>query len=228
MKKWLTLSAFLAVILVLGSVGVARAAEPEPPQAQGDRGSIRGTVMDINGHTLTVRTPRGEVHVVTNNDTVFRIPGVEDPSIDDIAVGDFVVVLGRWTGQTLHARLVGAVSPEDRLPRIIGQVTAIEGNDLTVNARSGQVILVHTEELIPTPQQDSLLAGYAMVLMAQALGLGTCFVSLAEKGLNAGRRSKALVGLAPEANVHAVILLGFSQEPFARPAPKPIKEVAWI
>jgi nitroreductase len=89
-------------------------------------------------------------------------------------------------------------------------------------------IIVHTPELIPTPQQDSILAGFAMVLMAQALGLGTCFVSLAEKGLNASRRCKALVGLAPEEMVHAVILLGYPDEVFRRPAPKPQKEVSWI
>jgi len=89
-------------------------------------------------------------------------------------------------------------------------------------------IIVHTPELIPTPQQDSILAGFAMVLMAQALGLGTCFVSLAEKGLNASGRCKELVGLAPEEMVHAVILLGYPDELFRRPAPKSQKEVSWI
>jgi nitroreductase/Pyruvate/2-oxoacid:ferredoxin oxidoreductase delta subunit len=90
------------------------------------------------------------------------------------------------------------------------------------------VIIVHTQELIPTPQEDSILAGFAMALMAQALGLGTCFVSLAHKGLSADKRCKALVGIAPEDHIHAVLLLGYPDVTYRRPAPKPEPVTQWV
>jgi nitroreductase len=89
-------------------------------------------------------------------------------------------------------------------------------------------IIIHTPELIPTPQEDSVLAGFAMVLMAQTLGLGTCFVSLAHKGLSASKHCKALVGIAPEDHVHAVIVLGYPDVTYRRPAPKPEKAIHWV
>jgi hypothetical protein len=85
-----------------------------------------------------------------------------------------------------------------------------------------------TPELIPTPQEDSLLAGFAMALVAQTLGLGTCFVSLAHKGLSASRHGKELVGIAPQDYIHAVLLLGYPDVTYRRPAPKPEKVVRWV
>ena len=49
------------------------------------------------------------------------------------------------------------------------------------------VILVHTQRLIPTPREDCILAAYNMVLAAEHTGLGSCFVSLAQKGINMNR-----------------------------------------
>jgi hypothetical protein len=89
-------------------------------------------------------------------------------------------------------------------------------------------IIIHTPELIPTPQEDSILAGFAMVMIAQTLGLGTCFVSLAHKGLSASAQCKALVGIAPKDHIHAVILLGYPEVSYRRPVPKPERAVRWV
>jgi nitroreductase/NAD-dependent dihydropyrimidine dehydrogenase PreA subunit len=89
-------------------------------------------------------------------------------------------------------------------------------------------IVIHTGELIPTPQQDSVLAGFAMALVAQTLGLGTCFVSLAEKGLSASKRCKALAGIPAQDHIHAVLLLGYPDVTYLRPTPKPEKAVHWV
>jgi hypothetical protein len=88
-------------------------------------------------------------------------------------------------------------------------------------------IVIHTGELIPTPQQDSVLSGYAMAMMAQALGLGTCLVSLAEMGLNASKHCKALVGIPTNDHIHAVLLLGYPDVTYRRPVPKPEKPIHW-
>ena len=42
------------------------------------------------------------------------------------------------------------------------------------------------------------------------------------------RRGKALLGIAPKSYIHAVILLGYPDVTYYRPAPKPTKEVQWV
>jgi nitroreductase len=91
--------------------------------------------------------------------------------------------------------------------------------------RAPVVIIIHSKELIPTPKEDSFLAGYNIVLMAQTLGLGTCFVSLAQKGLNANKHYKALVGIPPEDSVNAVILMGYPDVKYHRAVPKAEKHI---
>jgi hypothetical protein len=142
--KWIATVGFI-LALVFGSVSTALAADDSPQQDGQRPPALRGEVLQINGHNLTVQTRREEVHVVTSNDTVFRIPDVEEPSISDIAVGDTVVILGRRTGETFHARLVGVVSPDDRPAQTGGQVVAIEGADITVNNREGETVVIRTD-----------------------------------------------------------------------------------
>jgi nitroreductase/NAD-dependent dihydropyrimidine dehydrogenase PreA subunit len=90
------------------------------------------------------------------------------------------------------------------------------------------VIIIHNPAIIPTPREDSILAGFAMILTAQTLGLGTSFVSMAQKGLNNNDQCKALVGIPPEHEIHAVILLGYADVTYQRPAPKPEKPIHWV
>jgi nitroreductase len=170
----------------------------------------------------------------------YRFTVLTDPAIKRELLSEFLRYYGRLRRLLDRRALLALASPflgryeraflsdPDYGQRMRELLDRFRGGEDPVFYGAPAVILVHTQDLIPTPQQDSVLAGFAMALMAQALGLGSCFVSLAEKGLNASRRCKALAGLAPEETVHAVLLLGYPLEPFVRPAPKPAKEVAWI
>ncbi len=65
-------------------------------------------VAAIEGTTLTIETCRGEKIILTDENTRFRIPGVENPSIEDIKVGDRVIALGRRNEDgDFVARVVG-------------------------------------------------------------------------------------------------------------------------
>jgi len=112
--------------------------------------------------------------------------------------------------------------------RMKGLLDRFHAGDDPVFYGAPAAIVIHTLPLIPTPQEDSILAGFAMVLIAQTLGLGTCFVSLAHKGLSDSKQCKALVGIAPEDHIHAVLLLGYPDVTYRRPAPKPEKVVHWV
>jgi len=82
------------------------------------RNMVRGDVTAIGDMTLTVETRQGEKPILILEDTRFRIPGVEDPSLEYIKEGDRIIVLGcRNEDGDFVARVVGVpkrlgLSPE--------------------------------------------------------------------------------------------------------------------
>ena len=91
--------------------------------------------------------------------------------------------------------------------------------------RAPLIIMVHTDTLIPTPGEDAVLAAYNMVLMAQILGLGSCFVTLAQNAINSSRTCKKILNLSSEDQVHAVLAIGHPDVQFHRAIPKEIKKI---
>ena len=148
--KKIVLSLVLAtLILSLGSV--AWAAAPE----QGC--FLLGQVTAIKGTTLMVKTPDGERQVTTNDETRFRIPGVENPTIADVKVGDYILARGEpdSTG-TFAAQAILAVSGQ-RVGRFIvqGTVSAIEGTTLTLDTRQGEKQMTTDEAIFWAPDVEN-------------------------------------------------------------------------
>jgi len=114
------------------------------------RNVVRGEVLAINDLTLTVQTALGERLVIADEVTRFRIPGVEDPSIEDISVGDPILAIGRPDEEgNLLARVVAVASgPQLRRHTLRGVITAIEGDTLGLATRGRQVRVVTTEDTI--------------------------------------------------------------------------------
>ena len=139
-KIW-TLSFILILAVVLGSAPLAFAQEPPRPEV------LRGKVAAIGDDGFTLRTLRGQaVSVVVTEDTRYRIPGVEDPSLADVEAGMAAVVRGTWRDdKTFVAQGVGAAGREQirrhvkvlREASIRGEVTAVDpaSGTLTVNTR---------------------------------------------------------------------------------------------
>jgi RNase P/RNase MRP subunit p29 len=100
------------------------------------RNMVGGEVTASEGTTLTIETRRGEKTILTDENTRFRIPGVENPSIEDIKEGDRVIALGRRNEDgDFVARVVGVpkerrLSPESRALPL----------DLTKEMPSGEII----------------------------------------------------------------------------------------
>jgi hypothetical protein len=77
---------------------------------------VRGEISAIEGNTLTLTTlnpstglkASGEVTVLTDENTHFHLPGVENASIDDLEIGQKIGAVGRWNEDgMLQARIVG-------------------------------------------------------------------------------------------------------------------------
>jgi len=102
-------------------------------------------ITAIEGDTLGLATRGRQVRVVTTEDTIFRIPGVEDPGIDDLNVRDLILVVGRWDAeeQVFMARAV-TLMPRwpSRLRFIRGEVTGIEGRTMALTALQAEVAVL--------------------------------------------------------------------------------------
>jgi len=127
------------------------------------RAVARGEVTAVGDDDLTLETPgRGALTVRITGQTRFRLPGTDDPGLDDIAEGDRIVVAGhRDRDGNLVAREVGKL-PE----KIEGTVTAIRETSLQIDTAGGPVT-VHTDENthfhIPgddDPDLDDIAAGW--------------------------------------------------------------------
>lgn len=105
--------------------------------------TLRGKVSDVDTDkgTLTVEAlgdKEGSWTVQTTDQTRYRIPNVENPTLADVPVGAHVVVLGKPAGddsQSSLARLI-AVIPEKARGRVGGEVTAIiDDTSFTLKSR---------------------------------------------------------------------------------------------
>jgi hypothetical protein len=96
---------------------------------------VRGivTAVDPTAGTLTLKTPQAvEWTIHTTDQTRYRIPEVQEPTLADVKVGDQALVFGR-RGATERegTALLVTVLPKGMVAGR-GQVTAISGNTLTV------------------------------------------------------------------------------------------------
>jgi hypothetical protein len=74
---------------------------------------VLGRIEQIHGRNLTLRTRRGWVTVLTDEETRFFLPGSGEAHLQgrlsDLAVGKIIAAAGTWEGRgTLSARIVGA------------------------------------------------------------------------------------------------------------------------
>jgi hypothetical protein len=123
---------------------VVSAAEAGPHQAR-----LRGEVVDIEGTVLEIQTAGGTVNVLTDEDTVFRVPGVEGSGLDDVEVGDRIVAGGSWESESaFHAVGVGVVGGHRAGTRgaVRGRVIGIGEDNFVLGTVHGSLTVLVDEE----------------------------------------------------------------------------------
>jgi len=82
-------------------------------------------------------------------------------------------------------------------------------------------LIFYSEVKIPTPREDSILKASYAALSAHTLGIGTCFVTLAQSALNSSAECKNILGLKKSDDIHTVLVLGYPETHFYR---NPLRE----
>jgi nitroreductase len=123
-------------------------------------------------------------------------------------------VLGRATGAFLK--------DDEYRRRFSALVAAIDGGIDPVFYHAPVVMLFHSEALMPTPEEDAVMAAYNAALMATTLGLGSCFVSMAQKAIGASRAVRRATGLEDGQRVLAVLVVGYPKAKRLRAVVRPV------
>ena len=109
-----------------------------------------------------------------------------------------------------------------KIKRIYGHMKDGE-NNIFYNAPL--VMIFHTSRLLPTAHEDCILAAYNVVLAAETLKLGSCFVSLSQQAITAKDRIKQVIGIPRSDHIYAVLVLGFPAARYRRVPPRKEKNV---
>ncbi len=117
---------------------------PHPP-----RRGVAGTIEAFEEDGFVMTTLRGnELTILVTDFTHYRLPNIEEPSLDDFSVGSEVLVFGQPGAEdTLTARIVASV-PEDR-PRgrpLAGEINQISGDEIEMTTLRGDLMTVITDE----------------------------------------------------------------------------------
>jgi RNase P/RNase MRP subunit p29 len=187
--------------LAVGSVGVAavlpdiRSVESEALERWAAR--VYGTIEHIEATTTTLTTPAGSVTLITDVNTLYRVPDVEDPSLADFAVGDAVGGIGWWEkdSNVFHAFVMAKLA-DDRVLSLAGELTDIDGDILTVETRHGPTTAGVNDETVyrirgvEDPGLDDLEVGMKVIIKGTLQPDGTLLVKgvgAAESGPREGR-----------------------------------------
>ena len=143
----------LGILLLILTIGVALlvgAVDAAAPNQERQMG-VFGTVLSISGDhpravsgetDVTLESASGTVELTATFDTIVRIPGREQPTLVDVAVGDSVAVLA--TDGRIVTLLVKPRQPV-RVRHFTGVVTAVEeSGTVSIRGANGRLISVMT------------------------------------------------------------------------------------
>ena len=127
---------------------------PQKPQRLG------GEVTAVGADSFTLVTEEETVTVLVDDQTHFRFRGVEEPGLDDLAVGEKLLVIGQPTDEGgVLATLV--IRSRPRVGEITGEVTTVGSASLTVERRGGAAVAFTVDEetvfLVPEIAEPTLV-----------------------------------------------------------------------
>ncbi len=132
--------------MVYARTGVGAQMMNRPMRVRAMGASFRGTVVGVNGTTLTVNKNGTTVSVDASSAKFIRRFGGAS-SVSELSVNDVVAVTGKWTDSTktaVTATVVRDVSIQKRRDLFTGIVSSVTGTGFVVNTpkRGSQTVVV--------------------------------------------------------------------------------------
>jgi len=90
------------------------------------------------------------------------------------------------------------------------------------------LILFCSPVLEPMASENCLIAAFHTILMAETLGVGTCFNDLIPPACNKDDEVKKMLGLPHDCEVYASITVGYPKYKFQRSIPRRLAEVRYL
>jgi hypothetical protein len=164
--------------------------------------ALKGQVTGIEAQTLTVSIHNGEKALLTDENTHFQVPGLEQASLADIKIGDRVVALVRsQEGDTLLAKVVTVLPKDASAPaHLRGRVIQVEESSLKVQALQDKVTVTVTETTeirvpgIESPTLSDIRIGDTVLAIGRATGWS--------------QMEARVIGALPPIPAHNFIILG--------------------
>lgn len=120
---------------------------------------LGGEVTAVGADSFTLVTEEETVTVLVDDQTRFRFPGVEEPGLGDVVVGEKLLVIGQPTDEgDVLATLV--IRSRPRVGEITGEVTTVGSASLTVERHGGDAVTFTVNEetvfLVPEIAEPTL------------------------------------------------------------------------
>ena len=90
------------------------------------------------------------------------------------------------------------------------------------------LILYHSPILEPMGESNCTIAAFHGILMAEILGVGTCFNHLIPLACNRSRKIREFLGLTKDRAFYSSLILGFSKYKYHKVVPKRFEEVRYL
>jgi hypothetical protein len=187
----------LALTLTLAS-GTANASVPFQSSQTGIFGEVVGITGDhpraVAGEIdITLNTAKGPVEITANPDTMIRIPGLEQPTVDDIPLGSAVAVLAS-NGQAASILVIPAQPVRSR--HFIGIITGVrEDGILEIQDAQGRTISAPSVTESPNLYRGDMVTA----VLGQDLSAGSLLITGLEQALINLERIQAALERAEKA-----------------------------
>ena len=135
--------------------------EGESDDSLAPRGIVKGAILTKTATGFTVKGRRDVVYTVdTSTAAIIKIPNTTI-TLADLAVGDYVSVLGTKTDTNISATRVFVIPENFRKAEAKGTVTAVSGNDITMTTKKGKTVTVKVDgstQILKEHHQSALLS----------------------------------------------------------------------
>jgi len=145
---------FISAVLLLSSVGTALADDedtptPEPTaEAEAEYQGLFGTVGEgSDGILKLVTKAHGELEVLLNDETIYKVPGQKEASKDNIAVGSRLAILAMEGEDERYIAVRVMVVPDKATRRhVTGTVVSVEDKTMTITNANGESLTIEIPE----------------------------------------------------------------------------------